>query len=473
MPAGVTAIQLSVWGSGGRPHQFGSLGGGGAFVQGTAQVTPGEVLVVGVGGTFDVTSLGYQDPMFRPCGFGDPGNWAAGGGMSSVGRLRPANQTTNTSRLAYIVVAGGGNGGGSGNENSAASAPASGACGSEMLADSGSFPIACYHCGGGGGGWQRSYCDNPTLYGTQTSATSCAPGLSPGNVSSFNGSPSGIAEAVALAPYYDGNAGKSGYAGLVVISWPALSAAVSPTRSSSPSPTRCCSSGTSTAAGTSTGSGPAAATASCSASLSSTVTVTVTQPRLYTVTATVSPTRPGVSVCRAPVNKVNSLRGARGSFPPTSLAVTGNAGMYTRGSCLSGYSTLVPGPRAVYFLDLGQDIILGGTLTVTTCGQTANNTVLYVGTGCPAWSAAFACRQGNDNAGDVPGRSCAGNPRASTVVIPGVSSRTYFLQIGGYNGGAVTTGVAWEYVAVGSAPGTASRSRTRSPWRVCVMRKTL
>jgi hypothetical protein len=99
---------------------------------------------------------------------------------------------------------------------------------------------------------------------------------------------------------------------------------------------------------------------------------------------------------------------------------------------------------------------------------TANNTVLHVGTGCPTNSTNFFCRQGNDNAGDVPGRACASNPRASTVVLPGATSRTYFVQVGGYAGdAAVATGLAWDY-ALASPSAIATRSGTRSRSRALI-----
>jgi hypothetical protein len=172
-------------------------------------------------------------------------------------------------------------------------------------------------------------------------------------------------------------------------------------------------------------------------------------------------------MCRNPVRIVTSLYGVRGSSPIISLNVSGNTGMYTDGSCASGFSTLFPGPRAVYFLDLGQDTPLGGTLVLTTCGLTPDNTVIYVGTSCPTWSTPFSCRQGNDNAGDVAGRSCAANSRASTIVLPAAASRTYFVQVGGYGGGVVTSGLAWDYVVAASTTGTrsGSKSRTRSRTR--------
>ena len=83
--------------------------------------------------------------------------------------------------------------------------------------------------------------------------------------------------------------------------------------------------------------------------------------------------------------------------------------MYTSGSCSSGFRTFFPGSRLVYSLFLGVDVELGGVRTVTTCGVTRNNTVLYVGTG-PTWSQPFGCIAG------------------SALALP-ATQRNYFIQV--------------------------------------------
>ena len=145
--------------------------------------------------------------------------------------------------------------------------------------------------------------------------------------------------------------------------------------------------------------------------------------------------------------------------------------MYTSGSCTTGLRTFYPGSRLLYVLDLGEAAPLGGTLTLTTCGHTANNTVIYVGTGCPTWALPFGCLAGNDNAGDggagvTVTATCASNPRASSLTIPGVASRTLHVQLGGYGGAPVVSGLGWNYApAPASRSASASRSRTRSRTR--------
>ena len=145
--------------------------------------------------------------------------------------------------------------------------------------------------------------------------------------------------------------------------------------------------------------------------------------------------------------------------------------MYTAGTCRAGLLTFYLGPRRVFSLALGEDVPLGGTLVVTTCGVTLNNTVLYVGLGCPKWDLPFQCLAANDNSGDAAGQpACAANQRASTVTITSAPSRSYFLQLGGYGGAAVTAGVQWQYrpPEATSSPtktstGTGSRSGSMSP----------
>lgn len=103
---------------------------------------------------------------------------------------------------------------------------------------------------------------------------------------------------------------------------------------------------------------------------------------------------------------------------------------------------------------------LGGTLRLSTCGFTADNTVLYIGTGCPTWSMPFGCLVGNDDAA-----ACGSNAFASTLSLV-VTQRTYFFQLGGFNGRSVTAGLQWSYSRpMASKSSTCTRSRTRSVTR--------
>ena len=159
---------------------------------------------------------------------------------------------------------------------------------------------------------------------------------------------------------------------------------------------------------------------------------------------------------------MTSLSGTAGVAPRLSTVVSGQPGMYTAGLCAAGLSTLYPGSRLLYALDLGATTPLGGTLTLTTCGHTADDTVLYVGTGCPTWALPFACKAGNDNA-TAP--ACGANVRASTVAVVATQS-SYFVQLGGMSGAHVTSGLGWSYALPSRSPsGTATRSRTATPTR--------
>lgn len=244
-------------------------------------------------------------------------------------------------------------------------------------------------------------------------------------------------------------------AGLAYVDLAASELALTPSSTASPSPSI-------TASGTST------PTASPSSSRSRTGTQSQTRSSTAsrTRTATVSPTASRTPTASPPICRgmpcVIPLSGTSGSVAPLSTAAAGCPGMYTSGSCATGFRSFFPGTRLVFSLYLGRFTMPGGTLTVTTCGATANDTVLYIGTGCPKWADPFGCLAGNDNA--PPGSpGCGVNALASKVVLPGADQRTYFVQLGGLNGEDVTSGLAWAYTPPSASPsGTRTGSRTRS-----------
>jgi len=144
--------------------------------------------------------------------------------------------------------------------------------------------------------------------------------------------------------------------------------------------------------------------------------------------------------------------------------------MYTSGSCALGYQTFVPGPRLVYRISISEALPLGGTLTLSTCGLTSNNTVLYLGTGCPTWFGSFNCVRGSD---DVVG-ACASNPLAS-VLSHVATSRIYFVQLGTSSGAEVVSGLSWSYRVAGASrtsTGTRSRTATRTRTRSATASKS-
>jgi hypothetical protein len=103
VPAGVTKVQVRLWGAGGGGgnENNSSVGGGGAYVIGYLDVTPGEVLtvMVGQGGLYNSTTNGTVYGGGRASG-GDNSGW--GGGRSAICRGTPTVLANN------IVVAGGG-----------------------------------------------------------------------------------------------------------------------------------------------------------------------------------------------------------------------------------------------------------------------------------------------------------------------------------------------------------------------------
>ena len=113
----------------------------------------------------------------------------------------------------------------------------------------------------------------------------------------------------------------------------------------------------------------------------------------------------------------------------------------------------------MYRLSLSVGTPLGGVLTLSTCGLSANDTVLYLGTGCPTYSGAFNCIVGNDN-GAAPG--CGANALASALTHVTASS-VYFVQLGAAGGGAVVSGLRWSYVPPAASSRTATSSRTPTP----------
>jgi len=122
VPAGVTALQVSVAGAQGGTWGGSGAGGAGAVVQATLAVTPGEVLNINVGGAGGFTSSGSG---FVPGGYNGGGAnlgsaaGGAGGGASDI--RRGGNALANR-----VVVAGGGGGGGGGQLGGAGGAPVGG-----------------------------------------------------------------------------------------------------------------------------------------------------------------------------------------------------------------------------------------------------------------------------------------------------------------------------------------------------------
>lgn len=203
VPAGVTSIDVKIWGAGGGGHNNGSKGGAGAFVKGTLPVTSGESLtiIVGGGGLYNNGSNQTRDGGY---GFGGKGNGysASGGGLSGIFIGTPSQSTAR-------VIAGGGGGGnsgvttsGTGGGNSSTSTSIEGVNGN----------------GGGGGGYQGG--------AASKGGSSLTTNLSTGfvhNIGSSGTSPGGTSENGYVSGV--GKGGESGYNkpnggnGLVIISY--------------------------------------------------------------------------------------------------------------------------------------------------------------------------------------------------------------------------------------------------------------
>ena len=215
VPPGVTAVTVTMWGSGGL-NAYG-LGGAGAFLAGTAYVTPSETLRVLVGGTAAANDQ---------CGGGSRAGSSVGGGRSAVSRYSVA-----TSTWEVLAVAAGGGGGSSGYS-------CSGDPGRNLTAVGGCGVYAPQGTSGGGGGWVGGG-GSPTCWYGGAGGTSCAPGLLPASVVSVSGGLGGIAP-MQSALWAAGAGAGGGSGGRVVLQWvsgtpPATSSAtISRTPTASP-----------------------------------------------------------------------------------------------------------------------------------------------------------------------------------------------------------------------------------------------
>lgn len=149
VPAGVTSINVKMWGGGGGGGApggwtYGYAGGGGGYTSGTIAVTPGQVLtvMVGAGGVSGV--LGNQSATE---------SYGGGGRNCVTSDCRYAGQGGGRSAIRYsgvdLLTAGGGGGGGA---TSATSSDSSGGAGGGVYGQRGW--AANNFLTSGGGGWQ-------------------------------------------------------------------------------------------------------------------------------------------------------------------------------------------------------------------------------------------------------------------------------------------------------------------------------
>jgi|GEM_PF-1366818 len=260
VPAGCATLTVKAWGagggSGGEPGYTDSNGGAGGYAEGTFSATPGELLLVwvGGGGLPGVENIGP----YRAFGGGGrsvgSSNWAgggAGGGLSGVFRGGPTQADA-------LVIAGGGGGGISANGSDAPGGAGGGAAGVDggersagqgggggddpagqpgAAGGNGGSPGQAIcggaghpdyiggaggggYWGGGGGGWTGSQGGgggggSGYLASGVTGTLSAGSGTTPPNTGDADYQ-SGVGEG-ALANI--GDSGRQGNSGLVVISW--------------------------------------------------------------------------------------------------------------------------------------------------------------------------------------------------------------------------------------------------------------
>jgi hypothetical protein len=216
VPAGVTSVTVDAFGAQGGASGSGTspaaLGGDGAHASGTLPVTPGETLLVMVGGA--APGRGYESGGFNggggsPSTAGSPTVSGGGGGASDV-RVSPYGFTER------MIVAGGGGGGGGygyGSGPFASGGAAGGAGGASAVAGTAGTGITNGGGGGGGGAGTAS-----TGGSAGTASVGSGPGggagglgaLGQGGARGSNGAPSGGDGGGGGGGYYGGGGGGGG-----------------------------------------------------------------------------------------------------------------------------------------------------------------------------------------------------------------------------------------------------------------------
>jgi len=209
VPAGVTSLQVSLWGAGGGGAAFGP-GSAGVYVTGSLPVTPGEALVIGVGGYGG--SRANATGGFDGGGNGSSVSPVAGGGGGYSGIFLSSVSAANA-----LVIAGGGSGGS--NSASPGTPTLTAGDGTNLIGGNGAP-------GGGGGG--GGYNGGAGGTGSTSSAGGAGSLLSNLTDSSLSAAPVGAAAVGTADPYFlssadgaGGAAGAHGTVGEVVISYDA------------------------------------------------------------------------------------------------------------------------------------------------------------------------------------------------------------------------------------------------------------
>jgi hypothetical protein len=252
------------------------------------------------------------------------------------------------------------------------------------------------------------------------------------------------------------------------------SLSATPTASVTPSATP---SATPSQSASGTGSGSKTASTSLSASATPSPTPSGSRTPSASVTASVTPTAsltPSVTPTATLTPSVTPMPQCgglvyRGFLAPASTAgplTAGWSGLVALGNANAGApSTFAcpgddpPGAGTAtdfYVVDVGAGRTPGGTLTVSTCDSTPStgfDSVVFVGAGCGAGGAGFACAASSDDSCGI----------GSRVVLTGVTGRFFQVGVAGFAGVGGSYNLTYVYSEPVTPSITPSTSPTRSP----------
>ena len=143
------------------------------------------------------------------------------------------------------------------------------------------------------------------------------------------------------------------------------------------------------------------------------------------------------------------LTGGLSGVTGTVSGTTGQGTLNTWNGQICG-NTLFNNARDQYSLDLENDTI-DGVLQLSLCDPFTNfDTMLFIGSGCPSSAATFVCFGSNDDS------SCVYNNLYSSVQVS-VSTRVYYILVGGYSNARGNYKLHWTYI-----PSAPTMTRTSS-----------
>ena len=170
-----------------------------------------------------------------------------------------------------------------------------------------------------------------------------------------------------------------------------------------------------------------------------------TETQTSTPTPTPTSSIPGAATCTLPAvqQRFSGVNNSALIIPdpanPSLIGTVGNAACPGTGAfSVSPTYAINSNPKNVIVGDLGESFVPGGVLTATTCGMgNTLDTVLYVGTGCPASLASFGCVAGNDDVGSITAplaasEGCTSNLQ-TLITLPNWQQRTYYVLAAGFS----------------------------------------